>query len=92
MIGVHHQYLFRTANQETLMKEIFIVDEFETIPSPNKIRPTVIDKSKANTNRIKLRCPIIILPVHGSPDGKMLPWDRILSTPPALSTGCARVV
>ena len=36
-----------------------------SIPSPGKIRPTVIDK-----NRTKLRCPIIILPMHGSPDGR----------------------
>ena len=39
--------------------------QMQIAPSPGKTRPTVIDKSKAN----KLRCPIIILPVHGSPDG-----------------------
>ena len=37
------------------------------------IRPTVIDKIQPNrTNRIKLGCPIIILLVHGSLDGRTL--------------------
>ena len=40
-------------------------------PYYSQIRPAVIDKSKANrTNQIKLRGPIIILPVHGSLDGR----------------------
>lgn len=43
---------------------------------PGKIRSTVIDKSSTNrTNRIELRYPIIIYPVHGSPDGRKLPGE-----------------
>ena len=40
------------------------------------IRPAVVDKIQSNnrTNRIKLRCPIVTSPVHGSPDGRTLPF------------------
>ena len=46
------------------------------IPSTVKIRPTVIDKSKAiEPTGSKLRYLIIILPMHGSPDGITLPRE-----------------
>jgi len=42
------------------------------------ICPTVVDKIQSNrTNQIKLGCPIVILPVHGSHDGTTLPFHGI---------------
>jgi len=77
-MGQYYIYLRLRLPSSTLREETCGESSTPCIPCNGTICPMVIDKIQPNrTNRIKWRCPMVILPVHGSLHGRTLPLHGI---------------